>query len=104
MNFLHDLAAFPRDLKLLAVALFLWGAGDTLFFYVVPLYLQQLGATPVQIGNVFSLSALAVAGTITVFGTAVWRIVSAGEGPRSELRRREGWAVVPPDAAIARTR
>ncbi|MBI3363135.1 MAG: MFS transporter [Chloroflexi bacterium] len=58
-HFFHDLAVFPRDLKLLSVALFLWGAGDTLFFYVVPLYLARLGATPVQIGNVFSLSALA---------------------------------------------
>jgi len=35
-----------RDLKLITLALFLWGSGEGLFYYILPLYMQQLGAAP----------------------------------------------------------
>jgi MFS family permease len=60
-NFLHDLVGFSRDLKLLAAANFAWAAGEALFIYITPLYLQQLGGTPVQIGNIISLVGVAMA-------------------------------------------
>ena len=50
----------PRDLILLAVGLFIWGFGESAFFAFQPLYLQQLGADPVQIGAI--LGAYGVAG------------------------------------------
>jgi MFS family permease len=60
-SFLHDLAILPRDLKLLAASNFTWAAGEALFIYIVPLYLQQLGGSPVQIGNIISLVGVASA-------------------------------------------
>lgn len=46
-----------RDLKLISFALFLWGLGETLFFFTQTLYLEQLGADPVQIGGFLGLFA-----------------------------------------------
>jgi MFS family permease len=46
-----------RDLKLITLALFLWGSGEGLFFYIEPLYMEQLGATPQQVGVVLGLAA-----------------------------------------------
>jgi MFS family permease len=51
--------SLSRDNRLLAFSLFLWGAGDGLFFYIRPLYLKELGADPVAIGSILSLSFLA---------------------------------------------
>lgn len=56
-HFFHDLALLPRDLRLLSASIFAWGVGESLFFYVIALYLKQLGATPVQIGNIYDLGA-----------------------------------------------
>ena len=47
-----------RDLKLLLGAIFTWGVGEGLFYGLLPLYLHQLGAPPVIIGSVMSLSML----------------------------------------------
>jgi DHA1 family multidrug resistance protein-like MFS transporter len=41
-----------RDLLLIGASLFLWGVGETAFFSFQPLYLEQLGATPLQIGAI----------------------------------------------------
>lgn len=49
------------DLILVAASLFLYGIGEGLFFYFQPLYLEQLGADPVQIGVVLSLYGLMMA-------------------------------------------
>lgn len=49
-----------RDLKLVFAALVFWGVGEGLFIYVQPLYLEQLGADPVQIGAVLGLAAAAM--------------------------------------------
>jgi predicted MFS family arabinose efflux permease len=50
-----------RDLKLLMVSIFLWGAGEGMFIFLYPLYLEKLGAAAVTIGSVISLAAVAAA-------------------------------------------
>jgi DHA1 family tetracycline resistance protein-like MFS transporter len=44
-----------RDIRLINLAVFLWGAGEGLFFYIQPLYIERLGASPSQIGGLLSL-------------------------------------------------
>lgn len=41
-----------RDLRLVAVSLFFWGIGEGLFFVFQTLYLQEWGASPLQIGAI----------------------------------------------------
>lgn len=48
--------AMNRDARLVALALLLWGVGEGLFLYIEPLYIEQLGATPVQIGGLLSVA------------------------------------------------
>lgn len=50
-----------RDNRLVALALFLWGMGEGLFIFIQPLYLDHLGATPAQIGEILSAFALMAA-------------------------------------------
>lgn len=50
-----------RDLRLVALALLLWGAGEGLFLYFEPIYLEQLGADPIQIGLILGLTGIAAA-------------------------------------------
>ncbi|MBL8046308.1 MAG: MFS transporter, partial [Anaerolineales bacterium] len=50
-----------RDNKLLLLSLFLWGAGEGLFIYIQPVYLQALGADPIAIGTALSLASAAAA-------------------------------------------
>lgn len=50
-----------RDNKFLLLALFLWGAGEGLFIYIQPVYLQALGADPIAIGTALSLASAAAA-------------------------------------------
>ncbi|MEW6568606.1 MAG: MFS transporter [Chloroflexota bacterium] len=49
-----------RDLRLVTASLFVWGIGEGMFLYFQPLYLQQLGADPVQIGAVLGAASLAM--------------------------------------------
>jgi MFS family permease len=49
-----------RDNRLMVLALFLWASGEGLFIYLQPIYVQQLGADPVQIGGVLSLAGLSM--------------------------------------------
>lgn len=49
-----------RDLRLVMASLFIWGIGEGMFLYFQPLYLQQLGADPVQIGAVLGAASLAM--------------------------------------------
>jgi len=53
--------ALSRDNRLLWLVLFLWGIGEGLFTYQLPLYLKQLGANPLAIGTAFSLAGAATA-------------------------------------------
>ncbi len=50
-----------RDLRLVALSLLIWGMGEGMFFYFQPLYIQQLGADPVQIGTILGAAGLAMA-------------------------------------------
>ncbi len=47
-----------RDIKLIILATFLWGAGESLFYTIQPLYIEQLGANPAQIGGLLSATWL----------------------------------------------
>ena len=49
-----------HDNRLMMLALFLWASGEGLFTYIQPIYIQQLGANPVQIGTVLALAGLAM--------------------------------------------
>ncbi len=49
-----------RDLILLALALLAWGTGEGMFFNFQPLYLQELGANPQQIGGILGGVGLAM--------------------------------------------
>ncbi len=51
-----------RDLLLIALSLFTWGVGEGAFYFFQPLYLEQLGASPVAIGSI--LGAMGIAMTI----------------------------------------
>ena len=42
------------NLIIIGVALLTWGIGEGVFFYFVPIYMEQLGANPVGIGTIFS--------------------------------------------------
>jgi MFS family permease len=50
-----------RDLLLVAASLFTWGLGEGIFFYFQPLYLEELGANPVQIGLILGAASLVLA-------------------------------------------
>ncbi len=47
-----------RDIRLIAISLFTWALGEGLFLSFVTLRIEELGATPVVIGNVMALNAL----------------------------------------------
>lgn len=49
-----------RDQLLIYLSTLLWGFGMSLFIYIQPLYIAELGATPEQIGLVLALSGLIV--------------------------------------------
>jgi MFS family permease len=49
-----------RDLRLVGLSLLVWGVGEGMFFYFQPLYIQQLGADPVQIGAILGAAGLAM--------------------------------------------
>lgn len=50
-----------RDLLLSGISLIFWGIGEGMFLIFQPLYLQQLGATPVEIGAILGAAGIAMA-------------------------------------------
>jgi MFS family permease len=52
-----------RSLRWLGAALFLWGLGESMFLLFQPLYLQELGASPIAIGVI--LGAFGASMTLT---------------------------------------
>jgi DHA1 family multidrug resistance protein-like MFS transporter len=50
-----------RNLRLLFIALLLWMLGVALYDQLIPIYARQLGATPVQLGTLFTLRNLMLA-------------------------------------------
>jgi DHA1 family tetracycline resistance protein-like MFS transporter len=75
-----------RDNRLMMLALFLWASGEGLFTYIQPIYIQQLGANPVQIGTVLSLAGLAMTAAFLPGGILSDRI------PR-KIILLSGWAL-----------
>jgi MFS family permease len=51
-----------KDLLLVAIALFAWGAGESAYRFFQPLYLEQLGASPLAIGSI--LAGVGIAMTV----------------------------------------
>jgi MFS family permease len=49
-----------RDLILVVIATVAWGTGEGMFLYFEPLYLQELGADPVQIGAILGFVGVAM--------------------------------------------
>jgi MFS family permease len=58
-----------RDLRLLGFSLLCWGIGEGMFVYLLPLYLEELGANPVQIGAVLGVAAMVMMVTHIPAGT-----------------------------------
>ncbi len=52
-----------RDLILIAIALFTWGIGESAYLFFQPLYLEELGASPMVIGSI--LGGVGIAMTVT---------------------------------------
>src|SRR5512143_489938 len=84
-----------RDIKLTTLALFLWGSGEGLFLYILPLYMQQLGAAPQEVGGVLGLAAFLTACSfvpgglladrfdakkVMIWGWAIGAVASLGMG------------------------
>ncbi len=84
-----------RDIKLVTLALFLWGSGEGLFIYITSLYMQQLGATPQEAGAVLGLAAFLTACSfipgglladrfdakkVMIWGWAIGAVASLGMG------------------------
>jgi len=63
-----------RDARLVGLALLLWGFGEGLFFHIQSLYMEQLGATPVQIGGLLSVANMARAATYLPAGMIADRV------------------------------
>ncbi|MGB9668796.1 MAG: MFS transporter [Anaerolineales bacterium] len=50
-----------QDILLISLSLLTWGFGESAFLQFLPLYLQQLGAQPVEIGGILGAFSLAAA-------------------------------------------
>ena len=50
-----------RDLIFTTISLGIWGLGEGLFIYFIPLNLQRLGAEPAAIGGILGAAGLAMA-------------------------------------------
>ena len=60
MVFLQRFVVINRDLGLIYLSSFLWGVGLYLYFYLQPLYITQLGATPEQVGLALGIGTFVV--------------------------------------------
>ncbi|MFL7813371.1 MAG: MFS transporter [Anaerolineales bacterium] len=49
-----------RDFTLVLISLTIWGIGESAFYYFQPLYLEQLGASPLVIGGILGAMGLAM--------------------------------------------
>ncbi len=63
-----------RDTRLVTLALLLWGFGEGLFFTIQPLYIEELGANPVQIGGLLSIAAVVKAASFLPAGVMADRV------------------------------
>ena len=49
-----------RDFKYVVISLFTWGFGEGMFIYFQPLYLEELGASPLSIGAILGIVGVAM--------------------------------------------
>ena len=49
-----------KDFVYLAISLFTWGLGEGLFMYFQPLYLEELGASPISIGAILGIVGISM--------------------------------------------
>lgn len=63
-----------RVIRLLMISEILWALGEGLFFYFLPVYAQELGATPQQIGLVFGVGELFLTGLYLPIGWVADRL------------------------------
>ncbi len=50
-----------RDLILVIISLVIWGTGEGMFIFFQPLYLEELGANPIEIGSILGMVGMAMA-------------------------------------------
>ncbi|MEZ4730141.1 MAG: MFS transporter [Caldilineaceae bacterium] len=60
MTMVQRFVVVNRDLGLIYLSVFLWGLGSYLYFYLQPLYITQLGASPAQVGLALGLGSFVV--------------------------------------------
>lgn len=60
MKLLERFVVVNHDLGLIYLSVFLWGLGSYLYFYLQPLYVTQLGASPAQVGLALGLGSFVV--------------------------------------------
>ncbi|MBX3014875.1 MAG: MFS transporter [Caldilineaceae bacterium] len=60
MQRLQHFVYWNRDLGLIYLSMFLWGLGAYLYYYLQPLYVTQLGASPAQVGLALGLGSFVV--------------------------------------------
>ena len=60
MGVFKQFGVVNRDLGLIYLSIFLWGMGSYLYFYLQPLYVTQLGASPEQVGLALGLGSFLV--------------------------------------------
>jgi len=63
-----------RDTSLVALAFVFWGLGEGLFLHIQPLYIEELGADPLQIGGLLSVAAVVRAATFLPAGILADRL------------------------------
>jgi len=49
-----------RDFKYVVISLFTWGFGEGMFMYFQPIYLEELGASPLSIGAILGIVGVAM--------------------------------------------
>jgi MFS family permease len=57
---MHPRRGVTRDLRLVSLSLLLWGLGEGMFIYFQPLYLHELGASPLAIGGIIGMAGLSL--------------------------------------------
>lgn len=68
-----DFVKLNRDLRLIALANFLWSAGSMLYYFLWPLYIRDLGGTSREIGLLASLTFLTITLTLAPGGALAQR-------------------------------
>ncbi|MEM3705721.1 MAG: hypothetical protein QXM65_04560 [Candidatus Bathyarchaeia archaeon] len=55
---MQEVLSLPKDLKLIFFAHMLWTFGEGLYFFILPVYVMELGGTGMEIGFLYSFMFL----------------------------------------------